>query len=53
MGLAAAVSLWEWGRVIESVSRQKIGWVIAGAALIGMAALDVFALYRFIIPALS
>ena len=52
LALAAAVSLREWGRVIESVSRQKIGWVVA-AALIGMAALDVLALYRFIIPALS
>ncbi len=50
---AVAVSLREWGRVLESVSRQKISWVVAAAALISMAALDVFALYRFIIPALS
>ncbi len=53
MGLAASVSLREWGRVVESVSRQKIGWVVAAAALISIAALDVLALYRFIIPALS
>ncbi len=53
LALAAAASLREWGRVVESVSRQKIRWVVAVAALISMAALDVLALYRFIIPALS
>jgi hypothetical protein len=52
MGLAPSVSLREWGRVVESVSRKRIGWAVAAGALIGMAALDVFALYRFIVPAL-
>jgi len=53
IGLAAAVSLRAWGKLAENVSRFKIGWLIPLGALLAMAALDVFALYRFILPALT
>jgi len=52
IGLAAAVSLDTWGKLAEKLVRFKIGWIIPLGALLAMAALDVFALYRFIIPAL-
>ncbi|MGH2521545.1 MAG: ArnT family glycosyltransferase [Anaerolineales bacterium] len=53
IGLAAAASLWAWGRLLEKFARQRVGWIIPAGALVGMAALDLFALYRFIIPALA
>jgi hypothetical protein len=52
IGLAAAMSLQTWGKLAEKIVRFKIGWLIPLGALLAMAALDVFALYRFILPAL-
>jgi hypothetical protein len=52
MGLAAAVSLDTWGKLSEKLLRFKLGWIVPLGALLAMAALDVFALYRFILPAL-
>ncbi len=53
IGLAASLSLWEWGRLLETVTKRKIGWLVPVGALAGMAALSTFALYRFILPALT
>lgn len=52
IGLAAAVGLSGWGRILSRLVRRNIGWIVGAGALAGMAALDVFALYRFILPAL-
>jgi len=52
IGLAASLSLWRWGAMIEAATRRKIGWLAPVGALAGMAALSVWSLYRFIIPAL-
>ncbi len=52
IGLAAAVGLNGWGGVLSRLTRRDMGWVVGAVALLAMAALDVFALYRFIIPAL-
>jgi len=58
IGLAAAVGLWQWARWICLALRLKpapAAWVegaLMALPLVAMAALDVYALYRFIIPAL-
>ncbi len=52
IGLGASVSLWAWAAVAEVLIKRKIGWLVPLGALVCMAALDVFALYRFILPAL-
>jgi len=52
IGLAAAVSLDTWGKLAKKIARFKISWIVPLGALLAMAALDVFALYRFILPAL-
>jgi hypothetical protein len=53
ISLAASLSLWGWGGVLESVTKRKIGWLVPLAALTAMAALSLFALYRFILPDLT
>ncbi len=59
VALAAAVALRHWGRWLAAALRlpaPAAGWLLHApplAAVALMAALDVFALYRFIIPALS
>lgn len=53
IGLAASLSLWGWGRLLETVTKRKIGWLVPVGALAAMAALSLFALYRFILPALT
>jgi hypothetical protein len=53
ISLAASLSLWRWGGVLESVTRRKIGWLVPLVALTAMAALSLFALYRFILPDLT
>ena len=52
LGLAAAIGLSGWSRVLSRLARRNIGWVVGAGALAGMAALDIFALYRFVLPAL-
>ncbi len=52
VGLAAAASLEWWGGVVSRLTRRDMGWVVGAVALIAMATLDVFALYRFIVPTL-
>jgi 4-amino-4-deoxy-L-arabinose transferase-like glycosyltransferase len=58
IGLVAAVGLWQWARWIGLALRLKplrAAWVenaLMALPLAAMAALDVYALYRFIIPAL-
>jgi hypothetical protein len=52
IGLAAALGLSGWGRVVSRLTRRNMGWAVGAVALIAMATLDVFALYRFIVPAL-
>ncbi|MBI3244017.1 MAG: glycosyltransferase family 39 protein [Chloroflexi bacterium] len=52
LGLAAAVGLSGWGGILSRLTRRDMSWVVGAVALIAMAALDVFALYRFIVPAL-
>lgn len=53
IGLAAAASLEWWGGAVNRLARREMGWVVGAVALIAMAVLDVFALYRFIVPALG
>lgn len=52
IGLAAAVGLSGWGGVVSRLTRRDVGWAVGAVALIAMATLDMFALYRFIVPAL-
>ena len=52
VGLAAAVGLSGWGRVLSRLTRRNMVWVVGAIALSAMAALGVFALYHFIVPAL-
>ena len=52
IGWTGAVGLSAWGGVLSRLARREISWVVEAGALVAMAALDVFALYRFIIPAL-
>ncbi len=53
LGLGAAAGMAQWGRWLNQVARRNVGWATGAVALFGMAALDVFALYRFILPALA
>lgn len=58
IGLAAAVGLWQWARWISQGLRLKVlraAWVesvLMALPLAMMALLDVYALFRFIVPAL-
>jgi hypothetical protein len=52
IGWAAAVGLSGWGQVLSRLTRREVGWIVGAGALVGMAALCLFALYRFILPAL-
>ncbi|MBI5829079.1 MAG: glycosyltransferase family 39 protein [Chloroflexi bacterium] len=52
LGLGAAVGLAQWGRWLSQAARRNVGWATGAVALCAMAALDVAALYRFILPAL-
>jgi predicted MFS family arabinose efflux permease len=53
LGLAAAAGLSAWGELAERLLRRRAGWLVPAGALLAMAALCVFALYRFILPALA
>jgi 4-amino-4-deoxy-L-arabinose transferase-like glycosyltransferase len=53
LSAAAAVSLWQWGRWLEQVTRMRLGWLVPLGATLALAALCGLALYRFIIPALA
>lgn len=53
LSLAAAASLDAYARLIEGRLRRRLGWLIPAGALAAMAGLCVFALYRFILPALT
>ncbi len=67
ISLAASLSLWAWGEVLQKAAavmlsaagakylwaEHSIAWLVPFGALACMAALDVFALYRFILPALQ
>ncbi len=53
IGLAAAISLLTWGQQIERLLRREVGWLVLVTALAAMAALDLFTLFRFIVPALT
>jgi hypothetical protein len=53
VGLAAAAGLSGWGGILSRLTRRDMSWVVGAVALIAMATLDVFALYRFIVPALG
>lgn len=53
LSAAAAVSLWQWGRWLEHVTRTRLGWLVPLGATLALAALCALALYRFIIPALA
>jgi 4-amino-4-deoxy-L-arabinose transferase-like glycosyltransferase len=50
---AVAVSLWAWAALADRLVKRNIGWLIPLIVVAALAALDVFALYRFIIPALT
>ncbi len=50
---AVAVSLWAWAGLADKLVKRNVGWLIPVAVLLGLAALDLFALYRFIIPTLG
>jgi hypothetical protein len=52
IGWAAAIGLSGWGQVLSRLTRREVGWIVGAGALVGMAALCLFALYRFILPAL-
>jgi 4-amino-4-deoxy-L-arabinose transferase-like glycosyltransferase len=53
LSTAVAVSLWQWGEIASRLTKRNIGWIIPVVALTSLAALSVFALYRFILPALA
>jgi 4-amino-4-deoxy-L-arabinose transferase-like glycosyltransferase len=60
LGLAAAVGIAQWVHWLVAAARLKgqeagqwVEWSLTFAPIAVMAALDVFALYRFIIPALT
>jgi hypothetical protein len=60
LGLAAAVGIGQWVHWLVAAARLKgqeagqwVEWSLTFAPIAVMAALDVFALYRFIIPALT
>lgn len=53
LGAAAAVSLWTWGAWLAQAARRRVAWLVPLGAIIGLAALCLFALYRVIIPALA
>jgi len=48
-----AISLWAWAGLADRLAKRNIGWLIPLVVLVGLAALDVFALYRFILPAFA
>jgi hypothetical protein len=52
IGLTAATGLWAWGQWLDQALRRSVGWVVPAGAVLALAALDVIALYRFILPAL-
>ncbi|MBI3177176.1 MAG: hypothetical protein HYZ35_04225, partial [Chloroflexi bacterium] len=52
LGLGAAAGMAQWGRWLSQAARGNVGWATGAVALCAMAALDVAALYRFILPAL-
>ncbi|MDW8325851.1 MAG: glycosyltransferase family 39 protein [Anaerolineales bacterium] len=53
LSAAAALSLWQWGRWLEQVTRTRLGWLVPLGTTLALAALCLLALYRFIIPALA
>jgi hypothetical protein len=55
ISLAASLSLWKWGEIVAVVLRRPsaaFAWLVPTGALAGMAALSLFALYRFVLPSL-
>lgn len=53
LSVAAAVALAVVGHILERVTRREVGWLAGVGSLAALAALDLIALYRFILPALA
>ena len=53
MSTAVTLSLWQWATLADKLFKRKVGWLIPLGALASLAALSLFALYRFVIPFLA
>jgi hypothetical protein len=53
LGAAAAAGLQQWAAWVERLVRRRVGWLVPLGVILALAALCVFALYRFILPTLA